>query len=165
MNKANAVIASVAADVSEIHDPRERLARQVGLLQAEIRKLLPAPLPLPKGSFCCEAEIEGLGDCTIHYDYSPGRPGVHTLPNGDPGYPDDPAELEVTVVQIEGCEFDAFVFSESAQEDLTAAAEMDCEKRNDAEQAERYYTQEPDVFAAAAAEDRWIAGRDMVASQ
>jgi len=27
-------------------------------------------------------------------DYTPGRPGVHTLSNGDPGYPDDPAEFE-----------------------------------------------------------------------
>ena len=26
-------------------------------------------------------------------EYSPGRPGVHTLRNGDPGYPDDPPEF------------------------------------------------------------------------
>ena len=26
-------------------------------------------------------------------EYSPGRKGVHTLRNGDPGYPDDPPEF------------------------------------------------------------------------
>ena len=36
-----------------------------------------------------EFEIE------VHFTYSPGRPGVHTLSNGDPGYPEDPAEYEV----------------------------------------------------------------------
>lgn len=29
------------------------------------------------------------------YTITPGRPGMHTLPNGDPGYPDDPDEIEV----------------------------------------------------------------------
>lgn len=32
-------------------------------------------------------------------DYSPGRPGVHTLPNGDPGYPDDPDEFWIETVE------------------------------------------------------------------
>ncbi len=36
----------------------------------------------------------------ISFDYSPGSPGVHTLPNGDPGYPDEPDELEITDVTI-----------------------------------------------------------------
>jgi hypothetical protein len=36
---------------------------------------------------------EGHAWYVAHFDYSPGRPGVHTLRNGDPGYPDDPAEL------------------------------------------------------------------------
>lgn len=32
-------------------------------------------------------------------DYSPGRPGVHTLRNGDPGWPDEPAELDIETVE------------------------------------------------------------------
>ena len=32
-------------------------------------------------------------------DYSPGRPGVHTLSNGDPGWPDEPPELYITEVE------------------------------------------------------------------
>ena len=34
-------------------------------------------------------------DVVVGYDFSPGRPGRHTMPNGDPGYPDDPAELDI----------------------------------------------------------------------
>lgn len=29
------------------------------------------------------------------YTYSPGRPGCNYLPNGDPGYPPEPAEVEI----------------------------------------------------------------------
>lgn len=36
----------------------------------------------------------------IAFDYSPGYPGVNTLPNGDPGYPDEPDELEISDVSI-----------------------------------------------------------------
>lgn len=32
---------------------------------------------------------------TVDYLYHPGTPDVLTLPNGDPGYPGDPEELEV----------------------------------------------------------------------
>ncbi len=38
----------------------------------------------------------------ISFDYSPGSPGVHTLPNGDPGYPDEPDELEITEIILVG---------------------------------------------------------------
>jgi len=31
----------------------------------------------------------------VKYNYSAGRPGVRTLSNGDPGYPDDPDEVEI----------------------------------------------------------------------
>ena len=46
-----------------------------------------------------------LGEATVmvEYEYSPGRPGVHTLRNGDPGYPDEPAELALLNVLINGC--------------------------------------------------------------
>ena len=36
---------------------------------------------------------EGQAEYVAHFDYSPGRPGRSYMPNGDPGYPDEPAEL------------------------------------------------------------------------
>jgi hypothetical protein len=33
---------------------------------------------------------------TVEYDYTEGRPAVYTLKNGDPGYPEEPEELEIT---------------------------------------------------------------------
>jgi len=139
MSRAAQIIKAASDAVAHIDDPRARLATQVGVLQSQIRQLLPAPadMKLGRGSFCFEATVDGLGDCLIHYDYSPGRPGVHTLRNGDPGYPADPAELCVTVVQIAGCEFGAEVFSDDVQARLDAAAEADVEKRADAAMAER----------------------------
>lgn len=38
----------------------------------------------------------------IAYDYSAGRPAVMYLRNGDPGYPEEPAELEVLQVSYNG---------------------------------------------------------------
>ena len=37
-------------------------------------------------------------DVTVEYHYSPGRPAVIHLRNGDPGYPADPAEVEILSV-------------------------------------------------------------------
>jgi len=34
-------------------------------------------------------------ECEITFSYSPGRPAVMYLRNGDPGYPSDPAEIEL----------------------------------------------------------------------
>ena len=33
-------------------------------------------------------------------DYSPGTPDVMYLPNGDPGYPGDPEEFAVTLIEL-----------------------------------------------------------------
>ena len=41
-------------------------------------------------------DIEG----SIEGNYTPGRPAVMYLRNGDPGYPADPAEFELTEVCI-----------------------------------------------------------------
>ena len=38
----------------------------------------------------------------IQYSYSPGTPDVQYLPNGDPGYPGDPPEIEITLVTCDG---------------------------------------------------------------
>jgi len=36
----------------------------------------------------------------ICFDYSKGSPGCHTRPNGDPGWPPEPEEVEITDVQV-----------------------------------------------------------------
>ena len=45
---------------------------------------------IPHGDPDLGAEIE----CEITFTYSPGRPAVMYLRNGDPGYPADPDEIE-----------------------------------------------------------------------
>lgn len=46
-----------------------------------------------------EIEVGGQ-QLRCEYDYSPGTPDVHYLPNGDPGYPGDPEEFTVNKVFI-----------------------------------------------------------------
>jgi hypothetical protein len=46
---------------------------------------------LPHGDPDLGAEIE----CQITFSYTRGRPAVMYLRNGDPGYPADPAEIEL----------------------------------------------------------------------
>jgi hypothetical protein len=141
---AERLLKNIALSVSAIDDPRERLATQVGLLQGEIRKLLPEPSPtcVGRNSYFCEAQIDGLGDCTIHYDYTPGSPGRMYLSNGDPGYPDEPAELDLTVVQIGNCEFGTEVFSSEVHERLEAAVEHAIERSAEDAMAYRYEARE-----------------------
>ena len=69
---------------------------------AELRRLQGVGLKPQPG---CKLAKMILGDATVmvEYEYSPGRPGVHTLRNGDPGYPDEPAELALLNVLINGC--------------------------------------------------------------
>jgi hypothetical protein len=50
---------------------------------------------------CVTIEVHGV-TMEVEYDYSPFLPGRWTLSNCDPGYPDEPAELEITSVLIEG---------------------------------------------------------------
>lgn len=40
-------------------------------------------------------------DVVVEGTYTPATPDVMYLPNGDPGYPGDPAELEIDEVRIE----------------------------------------------------------------
>jgi len=44
----------------------------------------------------------GEAEYTAWFDYSPGRPGRNYMPNGDPGYPDDPPELYVLYLERDG---------------------------------------------------------------
>jgi hypothetical protein len=46
--------------------------------------------------------ILGEIEVEVEYSYSPGTPDVRYLPNGDPGYPGDPAELEILKVTYDG---------------------------------------------------------------
>jgi hypothetical protein len=34
-------------------------------------------------------------NCAVFFDFTPGTADVRTLPNGDPGYPGDPPEVEI----------------------------------------------------------------------
>ena len=44
----------------------------------------------------------GLGDIamTVRFNYTPGRPAVMYLRNGDPGHPADPAEVEFVSARL-----------------------------------------------------------------
>jgi len=44
---------------------------------------------------CYETIILGDQQIEVKFDYTPADPGVHTLPNGDPGYPPSPEEVEI----------------------------------------------------------------------
>lgn len=44
----------------------------------------------------------GEHDVQVDYSYSPGRPGKMYMSNGDPGYPDEPAEFEIVNVYLYG---------------------------------------------------------------
>ena len=55
----------------------------------------------------------------VRYEYEPGSPGRMYMPNGDPGYPPEPAELWITDVYIEG----AWVSSSKFPDDWIEPAE------------------------------------------
>lgn len=44
--------------------------------------------------------IAGDWVAQIEYKYSPGTPDRWYMPNGDPGYPGDPAEVSITAIRI-----------------------------------------------------------------
>jgi hypothetical protein len=47
-------------------------------------------------------DVRGEYDVTVEYDWTPGRPAVMYLRNGDPGYPEDPAEFEIVRIEANG---------------------------------------------------------------
>ena len=57
------------------------------------------PADKPTDTPFVEIEVGGQ-QLRCEYDYSPGTPDVHYLPNGDPGYPGDPEEFTVNRVTI-----------------------------------------------------------------
>ena len=44
----------------------------------------------------------GEQEVPVDYTYSAGRPGKMYMPNGDPGYPEEPAEAEILNVWLHG---------------------------------------------------------------
>jgi len=38
----------------------------------------------------------------IDFDYSPGEKGVHTLSNGDPGWPEVPSDVDINSICLDG---------------------------------------------------------------
>ena len=43
-------------------------------------------------------------EAQVEFDFLRGAPGRWYMPNGDPGYPDEPDELEVNSIVIDGVE-------------------------------------------------------------
>ena len=71
--------------------------------------------------------------------YEPGSPGRHTMANGDPGYPDEPPQMEVCEVWFRGADI-GHVLLESVAQQLEAAAwdrigELDQERREAQDEA------------------------------
>ncbi len=58
-------------------------------------KYIPTIYTLP---YTFDAGEAGEFEVEVHFTYSPGTPDVMYMPNGDPGYPGDPAEYEVQKV-------------------------------------------------------------------
>ena len=56
-----------------------------------------------KGKF----EVRGV-EFEVEYCYSPFRPGCYYMNNGDPGYPDEPADVEIFSVSHKGTDFTEF---------------------------------------------------------
>jgi hypothetical protein len=83
-------------------------------------------------------------DVLIGVEYEPGSPGMHTMPNGDPGYPDEPPSLEVCEVWLNGADIGA-VLMERVCEQLKDAAwnkMSDLQRdRMESDAAERYQAQ------------------------
>ena len=127
---ASQIIAAVASNVAQYHDPMERLAREVGQLRNAIRQLAPDIKP-PRTGFACTADVDGIGECTVMYDYEEGSPGRLFMDNGDPGYPDEPESMEVTSVLIGGVEVTPEVFDLQTIEAFERAAWRDIRDRQD----------------------------------
>jgi len=63
----------------------------------------PAPIPVrDQLAITMTLDLGALGeqDVTFAVIYSPATPDVRYLSNGDPGYPGDPAELEVISAKV-----------------------------------------------------------------
>ena len=78
--------------------------------QAEHKRLQGHGLKPQAG--CLIAEMS-LGDSAamVEYEYEPGQRGCMYLRNGDPGYPDEPAQVNIVSVLVNGRMVDADNFA------------------------------------------------------
>ncbi len=67
----------------------------------------------------------GEVDALVQAKFHPGRPGCNYMPNGDPGYPDDPPEVEVISVIHNGIDYTSLVEESLVENDSF------CEKVSD----------------------------------
>lgn len=78
----------------------------------------------------------------IEYNYSPPMAGRFYMNNGDPGYPDEPAEVEVTKLSLtvygQTLEFDYDQLPEKIQDDIyNQICDFESDRESD-EYAEKY---------------------------
>lgn len=97
-----------------------------------MKDTITVPIELHDGS---EVEIE------VAYTYSPGSPGRMYMPNGDPGYPPEPPEIEFLAVSCDGEDYAPLVCDNTRLWDIVVDAiikyedEMVIERKADAAQA------------------------------
>ena len=89
-----------------------------------------------------------LGENDIVFDvkYTPGTPDVMYLSNGDPGYPGDPAELEVLSATCNGVDISkAFRFEEDPFYDILCEKAWEAIEAEAEDAAEAYASERKDV--------------------
>lgn len=75
-------------------------------------------------------EDEHVLELKLLFEYTPEDPGVHTYPNGDPGYPGCGAEVDIYSITCENPLFDETKISDKTNEDLKNKCLEDFENRN-----------------------------------
>lgn len=69
--------------------------------------------------FTDESVVVGEREYKVTFDYWPATPDVMYLPNGDPGYPGDPAEVDIREIRdAAGLVIDGGLWSEIEAEIL-----------------------------------------------
>lgn len=88
------------------------------------------------GKFITTLELDGEEvEVTVEYNYTPGTPDVRYLSNGDPGYPGDPDEAEVTRVYRLGDKTKTDLRPKLTEETLESLCEEACVKGCEAEES------------------------------
>jgi len=64
---------------------------------------------------CTFEETEFTAD--VSYSFSKGSPAVMYQRNGDPGWPAEPAEIEITGIEVDGQAVPKFVYDAISQSD------------------------------------------------
>jgi hypothetical protein len=77
-------------------------------------------------------------DAEVSFTYSAGRPGRNYMPNGDPGYPDEPAELDIVSVKVFGVEVGGDFLEQHG--DRIEQAAIDYIEETVADQMEAYWS-------------------------